>query len=66
VFNLCDFYYEWIVHISSEMSENIKSRTNLGHVPEIKDCPGKEQDGWYVTLCSCVMSGSTGVRTANW
>ena len=36
------------------MSENIKPRTNPGHVPEIKDCPGNL--GWVVTLQSTALA----------
>ena len=27
--NLCDFYYEWMMRLFSERSENVKSRTEL-------------------------------------
>jgi len=59
--NLCDFYWEWIMHIFSERSENIISSTelNAGHVPEINTV--LENPGRMVTLslvrlltCSCI------------
>ena len=52
--NLCDFYCEWIMCIFSERSENVKSRRELnpGHVPEIKDCPGKTRTNGHLRQCA--------------
>jgi len=50
--NLCDFYYEWIIRISSERSDQIQDKfriqLNPRHVPEIKDCPGKSKTGGHL------------------
>ena len=58
IVNSCYFYSNGSRIFSSERSENIKSRIELnpGHVPEIKDCPGKSRtDGQLISVspCSC-------------